>query len=227
MHALPWERLFHRSGDSEVPLAASARTPFSRFLITGAADQGPVRDERLRLLVAIANPTNLPAGMAAIDAAGEVTALADLLAELGGRVEGTLLPGRSGLPGPLKERLAREGWRVIDGAASWSNIQRRLPGQHALHILAHGQFRRDEGRAYLCLEAESGELERVADDEIAVGLSGVHPLPQLVFLATCDSAKRPESAANAFVGLAPKLVEAGVPAVVAMQDLVPVDLATR
>ena len=56
-------------------------------------------------------------------------------------------------------------------------------------------------------------------------MAGVHPLPQLVFLAACDSAKRPENGANPFVGLAPKLVEKGVPAVVAMQDLVPMDLA--
>ncbi len=70
-----------------------------------------------------------------------------------------------------------------------------------------------------------GSVHRVVDQEIVDGLAGVHPLPQLVFLAACDSAKRPENGANPFVGLAPKLVEKGVPAVVAMQDLVPMDLA--
>jgi len=43
---------------------------------------------------------------------------------------------------------------------------------------------------------------------------------QLVFLASCQTATR--SPADAFRGFAPSLVAAGVPAVLAMQDLVPV-----
>ncbi|MCB0086965.1 MAG: CHAT domain-containing protein, partial [Caldilineaceae bacterium] len=46
---------------------------------------------------------------------------------------------------------------------------------------------------------------------------------RLVFLASCQTAAR--SPADAFRGLAPRLVQAGVPAVLAMQDLVPVDTA--
>ncbi len=62
LHALPWERLFHVFGDTDAPLAASAQTPFSRFLITGSGDQPPAQDRIVRLLVAIANPENLPPG---------------------------------------------------------------------------------------------------------------------------------------------------------------------
>jgi formylglycine-generating enzyme required for sulfatase activity len=163
--------------------------------------------------------------------AGEVTALADLLDEQRGRVVGTVLPGRSGLPAALRQRLEQEGWRVVDDVTSWGNIQRLLLGQHVLHILAHGQFVKSDGQAYLLLEDEGGDqtqrgsLRRTADQVIITELAGVHPLPQLIFLAACESARRPEDSANAFVGLGPKLVERGVPAVVAMQDLVPVDLA--
>jgi hypothetical protein len=231
LHALPWERLFHVFGDVEQPLAASAQTPFSRFLVTGAGDQEAVTETALRLLVAVANPVNLPQGFGAVDVAGEVTALADLLAEQRGRVVGTVLAGCSGLPAALRQRLEQEGWRVVDDVTSWGNIQRLLPGQHVLHILAHGQFVKSDGQAYLLLEDEGGDeaqrgsLQRVADQAIIGVLAGVHPLPQLIFLAACESAKRPEHSANPFVGLAPKLVELGVPAVVAMQDLIPVDLA--
>jgi formylglycine-generating enzyme required for sulfatase activity len=231
LHALPWERLFHVFGDVDQPLAASAQTPFSRFLVTGAGDQKAVAEQTLRLLVAIANPTNLPECYGAIDVAGEVAALADLLAEQRGRVVGTVLAGRSGLPAPLRQRLAQEGWRVVDDVTSWGNIQRLLPGQHVLHILAHGQFVKRDGLAYLLLEGEGGgkaqrgSLQRKADQAIIDALAGVHPLPQLIFLAACESARRPEDSANPFVGLGPKLVELGAPAVVAMQDLVPVDLA--
>ena len=181
--------------------------------------------------MAIANPENLPPGFGEIDVAGEVTALADLLAELRGRVIGTVLPGRSGLPAPLRKRLEQEGWEIVEDVTSWGNIQRQLHDQHVLHILAHGLFKQGDDHAYLLLEDEGtvdaarGSVHRVVDQEIVDGLAGVHPLPQLVFLAACDSAKRPENGANPFVGLAPKLVEKGVPAVVAMQDLVPMDLA--
>ncbi len=231
LHALPWERLFHVFGDVDQPLAASAQTPFSRFLVTGAGDQKAVAEQALRLLVAVANPENLPQGFGAIDVAGEVAALADLLAEQRGRVVGTVLAGRSGLPALLRQRLEQDGWRVVDDVTSWGNIQRLLPGQHVLHILAHGQFVKDDGLAYLLLEDEGGDrsqrgsLQRVADQAIIDALAGVHPLPQLIFLAACESARRPEDSANPFVGLGPKLVELGVPAVVAMQDLVPVHLA--
>jgi hypothetical protein len=231
LQALPWERLFHVLGDREAPLAASAQTPFARFLISGLGDQAAVSSRPLRLLVAIANPANLPADLVPLQVASEIVALADLLARLRGRVVGSVLPGCSGLPKALLSRLEQEGWTVHDGVTSWQNIQRHLAGQHVLHLLAHGQFRQSEATAYLLLEHEGsdkvlpGTLERVADQVIVDGLAGVHPLPQLVFLAACDSAKRPEAHVNPFVGLAPRLVEAGVPAVVAMQGPVPIDLA--
>jgi hypothetical protein len=136
LHALPWERLFHEFGDAETPLAASVRTPFSRFLITGAARLPPVAERPLRLLIVIANPENLPPALAAIDVDAEVAALADALAGLRGQASVTLLPGRSGLPDALRGRLEREGWQVIDGPASWRAIQRSLPGQHVLHAYA-------------------------------------------------------------------------------------------
>ncbi len=218
LHALPWERIFHVFGDTDAPLTTSAQTPFSRFLISGAGDQSPVSDRHLHLLLAIANPENLPTELSTLDVAGEAKAMADLLAGLPGKVVGTVLPGRTGLPDELQRRLAKEGWTVADGVTSWKNIQRHLQdGQHILHILAHGQLRND-GKAYLLLEHEGtekvarGSLERVLDQDIVTGLAGVRPLPQLIFLAACESAKRPANDANPFVGLAPKLVESGVPA---------------
>ena len=91
LHALPWERLFHVFGNTETPLSTHARTPFSRFLTSGVVDQPPVQERPLRILVAIANPVDLPDGCAQLDVEGEVTSLADLLANNAGRVQGTLL----------------------------------------------------------------------------------------------------------------------------------------
>jgi hypothetical protein len=244
LHALPWERLFHPFGENDEPLAASAATPFSRFLIGGAGGQPTATTRSLHLLLALANPTNLPDGVAPLDVAREVATLADLLAATQGQVVGALLPGRSGLPADLRQRLLNEGWRIHDGPTSWGNIQRHLHGQHMLHLVAHGQLAADRqhperSSAYLLLENEAGALERVADQTLVDGLNDVRPLPQLIFLAASDSAKRPDGPrpaeghtqpmgmANPFVGLAPKLVQAGAPAVVAMQERVPVELARR
>ena len=58
-------------------------------------------------------------------------------------------------------------------------------------------------------------------------LSNLTPLPQLVFLAACESATRADDDPHPFIGLGPKLVQAGFPAVVAMQAKVPVEMATK
>jgi hypothetical protein len=234
LHDLAWERLFQPVGSRSEALAAKAETPFSRFLISGAGDQPVYATRPLRLLLALANPNNLPVSLAPIDVAGEVTALADLLAASQGQVTGELLPGHGALPAALRQRLLAEGWRIHDGPTSWAHIQRHLHDQAMLHLLAHGQLVVDRQRpahstAYLFLEDESGALARVADQTMIDGLNGVRPLPPLFFLAACESAKRPTEIqpgqATPFVGLAPKLVQAGVPAVVAMQDRIPVELA--
>jgi tetratricopeptide (TPR) repeat protein len=239
LHALAWERLFHRFGDGEAPLAATAQTPFSRFLISGQGDQPATSARPFQLLLVLANPSPLPEALGALDVAGEVSALADLVAAQRGAVQGTLLPGCSGLPTELRQRLLNRGWRIHDGPSSWAAVQRHLHGQQVVHLLAHGRWmahRQPPGQAtaYLLLE-DSGETGQpggpvwVSDQQVVDGLRGVHPLPQLLFLAACESARRPEQAAqaNPFVGLAPKLVQAGVPAVVAMQEPVEMGLAHR
>ena len=66
---------------------------------------------------------------------------------------------------------------------------------------------------------------RVLDDELVSLLARQGVQPRLVFLAACQSATR--SSADAFLGLGPKLVSVGVPAVVAMQDFVTVETARK
>ena len=68
----------------------------------------------------------------------------------------------------------------------------------------------------LYLGKRDGTTEVVRDDEIEDKFRSASKMPHLVFLAACDSAK--PGVGQAFVGLAPRLVQAGTPAVVAMQD---------
>lgn len=242
LQALPWERLFHRFASEPVALATAARTPFSRFLIATAADLPPVQERPLRMLVAIANPEPLPQGLKRIDVERECRALMDLVGAHKGDVQGTLIPGRTGLSDELRQRMRQYGWHIVDGVTSWSNIQSHLYDQHMLHILAHGQLKPSDQNGHeagcLVLEHEGahnvarGAFERVYEDTLVPGLAGISPPPRLIFLAACESASRPRDSAgrlndgiNPFVGLGPGLAQAGVPAVIAMQDRVPMDLA--
>ncbi len=299
LHAVPWELLWSASSK---PVAISADSPFSRFLVSGSGDHPAVLERPLHLLLAIANPETLPYGLNEIEGVEEtVSVLADLVKAENGKIVGTILPGGKPLAKELRERLEREHWTIDDGVTSWQNILEHLPGQHVLHIISHGVFKTadlfsvelelsgelDKGEAvpatlkeefekvdralgpgrrvevelaghtwaindgsrryfmrmetdgltvkqstaYLLLEPHLGDekasnlgVDLVSDETIVSSLTGRLPMPQLIFLAACESAKRPETGVNAFVGLGPRLVEAGVPAVVAMQDEVPMTL---
>ena len=231
LHALDWERIYHYRRGQEVALAATGLTPFSRYTGLEEAEPAPVDARPLHLLFAIANPDGMP--LPAIDVPGEVEALHQALDELrqSGRFRITVMPGHTGLSRDLRERLQAAGVEVAEGSTTPENILRQLPDCHIFHFLGHGSFERVGARgggvATLHLEDEQGRWLRWSDSEIADRLAKLTALPHLIFLAACDTARRPEQSENPFVGLGPKLVAAGVPAVVAMQDVVPMPLARR
>jgi hypothetical protein len=233
LHAVPWERIYHIHHGDEVALAASVLTPFSRNTWLERGEAEAVTERPLRLLFALANPTNLPLYLPALEVEREVAYVHEALGDLSqvGQVEITLLPGRTGLPEPLVDRLQASGYKIEAGPTTLAKIQEHLPGCHIFHLLCHGHFDRQgdqgEGVTHLYLETSEGTWTAVGDEEIVDGLARLGQPPHLVFLAACESAKRVTEAENAFVGLGPKLVKAGVPAVVAMQDIVPVETARR
>lgn len=230
LHALPWERLYHIHRGRLIPLAATALTPFSRYTPLEIADPEPLDKRPVGLLFVISNPKGLPPALAALNVEAETGSLVDAVGDLqvrgGFRV--TVLPGRTGLSAETTRRLESAGIAVAEGAATLDRILHLLESHRLLHFLGHGWYRRTEGgegRATLFLESEGGEAERVHDDELGARLAALESQPQLVFLAACESAKREAGGRHPFVGLAPKLVRSGVPAVVAMQDRVPMDMA--
>ena len=101
-------------------------------------------------------------------------------------------------------------------------------GCHILHLIAHGTYHAARDESYLYLADELNQLDLVSADQFAALLARrladvdqrYEEKLRLVFLASCETAKR--SSKDAFLGVAPQLVTAGVPAVLAMQDLVPV-----
>jgi hypothetical protein len=63
----------------------------------------------------------------------------------------------------------------------------------------------------------------VDDETIVIQMGNLRPQPLLVFLAACESARG--TGQGPFEGLGPKLVQVGVPAVVAMRDQVEMGMA--
>jgi hypothetical protein len=207
LHALPWERL--RDPDGNLDVAASTATPFSRYLAGNWQPGSPIPTRPIKFLVAIANPCNLDAfSLTALDEDAEW----DALCAATNRLDVAL----TRLPQPCTLSAIGDELRQ---------------GYHVLHLIAHGAYRERQRQAALYLADQANQVAVVSDSDFAKMLA--HQLansdPQgedrlrLVFLASCQSATR--SSADAFRGLAPALVNAGVPAIVAMQERVSIKAA--
>lgn len=230
LHALKWERMCDLQG---IPLAVSGLTPFSRYMALAKAEPAPLEEPCIRLLFVISAPSDLEEkGLAQIQVEDEVTRLLRALADVmgGGRCQVTILPGQQGLSPEVQAALGAAGCNLADGNASLDNIAQHLAGQRVFHFLGHGQY--GQGQGWLALEREDGSLQWVGDADLAIRL-GNTPV-RLVFLAACESAKRGEEQAArtsgamaSFQGLAARLVQEGIPAVVAMQEELAVEAAYR
>ena len=216
LHAIPWE-LLRDAADGAAPaqeLAATNATPFSRYLAGRWLPGGPILQRPVRILVAIASPENLD----------------DFeLAEVEVDKEWELLQAVTADADDIELAL-------LDQPCTLTSLETALKkGYHILHFIGHGAYREKagQGQAALYMADDDNQVELVYDEDVARmlnrQLSDADLLAdkrlRMVFLASCQTASR--SPADAFRGLAPRLVAAGVPAVVAMQDLVPVDTARQ
>lgn len=213
LHTHRWELLREpaaAAGGLARSLAADAATPFSRYL-AGAWKPGlPVLDRPLRLLAAIVDTPGLPAGSPPVDVEAERRSLEAALAQAP--------------PGSIE--VSRWLTGPVTPAALAAALQE---GPHILHLVTHGAFSAREKKGAVWLAAEPGDslapdgARYVDEDELAALFGRLAAPLRLVFLASCQSAAR--SPADAFRGVAPKLVAAGVPAVLAMQDKVDMETA--
>jgi hypothetical protein len=204
LHTLPWELL--REGP--VTLSAQADTPFSRYLPIARPWGGPVETRPIRILAAISDPTDVESkyGLPRADVELERRALESAFETVD--------------PGDLRVDY-------LDPPVTLEKLEGRLRSgdYHVLHYLGHGRFSEKRGQAALYMQDGEGLTRLVFDDDLSSMLARRGIQPRLVFLAACETATR--SNAGAFLGLAPKLVSIGVPAVVAMQDLVTVESALK
>jgi len=199
LHTLTWEWLY--SPGTDAAFAASPEVSLSRFMRIDKPLGEPVETRPLKILVVISNPANLSDyNLPALDPNVERQNIEAALIKVQGQVK----------------------CEFLEGYATLGNIRNQLEqGQfHVLHVLSHGYMKQQKG--YLLLQDQEGRGAPVDENIFDDLFLGQHNI-RLVVLAACLSAARSQT--NAFVGLGPRLVEKGIPAVVAMQRRVEVSAA--
>lgn len=204
LHLLRWELL--HDPVSHTPLTTSESLLFSRYL--GSGDLRPIRPRSEALqsaLVVVANPTDL-----------------DQWAPGGDRLAPLDVPGEL-----RRAKTALNGVRITAVTSPGLTLARLLDALHAgcdlLYLACHGAYMGGEPR--LWLENEEGGSAVVSGTELAERIGELAQRPVLVVLASCESAGK--GSGDALAALGPRLAEAGVPAVVAMQGQVSMETAGR
>lgn len=202
LHRLHWEML--RDPQDASPLCTDENLLFSRYL--SSYDWRPVRLQAkgsLNALVVISNPTDLAKNkLAPIDYDGELQRARQALGDI--RVTALPEPG-SGRHATLDDILAALRTQEYD----------------ILYMVMHGALVKvSQGedvvdKATLWLEDNEGKTSYTSGADLAIRLKELQQCPRLAVLASCESAGKDEG--NALAAFGPRLAEAGIPAVLAMQ----------
>jgi hypothetical protein len=206
LHNLRWETLWLPGAPA--PLLTGQNVSFSRFL--GSVDWRPVRlrpEADLRALVVVADPSDAARfGLSPVNREQELAAARTGLSDI-----------------PVTELATR-------GQVTLNNIAAALrEGYDVLYLVAHGKL--VDGAPWLFLEKEDGVTERVPGQDLVARIYELEERPRLVVLVSCQSAgagtvESTGQDSGALSGLGPRLAEAGVPAVIAMQGNVTMQTAT-
>ncbi len=217
LHTVPWELLREPGAPGNAlagralagcVLAADAKTPFSRYLESPSSHGRPVLARPIRVLVAVACPENLADyDLEPLAVADEVQALTAALTAAGNNGNAEFAAGIA--------------TTILTPPITLPQLQAALAaGTHVLHLVAHGRILRS-GEAVIYLADAAQRVAPTSAQEFAGMVARSSGDLRLIFLATCQSgAASPSTTGSVLGGLAPALVQAGVPAVVAMNDSV-------
>lgn len=189
LHRLPWELMY--KADTGDFLGLSPRTPIVRYLELPRAVRPFGLPETLRVLAMAPEP----AGQPALDLQSERRNLETL------------------------ERSVRGLDVVFVASPDLGSLRRSLRDRevHVLHLMGHADFDPHTGQGVIYLQRPDGAAEPVAAESL-VAVVKDFPTLRLVVLNACNTARAGGSGgASAFSGLAPALMRAGLPAVLAMQ----------
>jgi len=195
LHRLRWETLCDPQDSST--LSTSENILLSRY--QSSLDWRPVRLRargELRALVMLANPSDLTEyGLSPVDVPGELERAKQGLGDV---------PVHA-LPEPSSSQHA-----------TLNSLMGRLREQEydILYVVCHGSLVKSE--PWLWLEGDDGKVARCSGSELVTRMKELETRPRLVVLAACESAT--SNSGEALTALGPRLAEAGIPAVLAMQD---------
>ena len=183
---------------SRLFFAQDLNTPMVRYISSGYTPDVLASNGSLKILMVMAAPKNLPPLNMEKEEQVLRQALGDKLAK--GQVELKILHNTTA-----------------------SKLQLTLAEMepHVLHFVGHGEFRNGEGA--LILEDENQQAQRMTAGQLAMTLR--HRGVRLIVLNACQTATGDEG--DAFMSVAPALVLADIPAVIAMQFNVPDTMAIR
>ncbi|MDA0245490.1 MAG: CHAT domain-containing protein [Chloroflexi bacterium] len=184
--------------ESRLFFAQDLTTPVVRYFQRPYTPDTLATSGPLKILMVMADPTNLPR----LDMAKEETTLRRVLAD-------KLTSGQVAL-------------EVVANTTAYK-LQRKVSEMepHVLHFVGHGEFSNGEGA--LVLEDENQQAQRLTAEQLSNLLR--HRGVRLVVLNACQTAAGDEG--DAFMSVAPALVLADIPAVIAMQFNVPDTMAIR
>jgi hypothetical protein len=188
--ALPWEYLYDPS--DEHFLSLSADTPIVRYLDLAQPTHSMAVKPPLKALVMISSPSDAPP----LNVEQEWVRLRQAL-------------------GDLEEQGLIALKRMEE--ATLEALQRRLRqgAYHIFHFVGHGDFDQETQDGVLILENEAGQ-KRPVSGQVLGTLLGDHPSLRLATLNACEGARTSQS--DPYAGVAQRLVQQGIPAVIAMQS---------
>lgn len=127
---------------------------------------------------------------------------------------------------PYTPEKDRPGRKRLE--ATWDNFLERVYNDepHVIHFIGHGKWESEKG--FIAFMNRDGAADWVSEDDL--GRLGTHELPELrlVFLQACEGAASSSNSSNtyqAFSGVANLLAMGNIPAVVAMQYKIRMDIA--
>ncbi|MGO1068804.1 CHAT domain-containing protein [Lysobacter sp. CA199] len=209
LHAVHWELM--REPGKTTPLLFNTSLWFCRFLSSDDFLLRPLSDpDNVQMLAVVANPSDLASRwqQAPIDAQQELRRTQEAI-------------DAEAWHGPRKVTL-----RALDGRASLYNIVSSLRDRYSdiLYLACHGTITPD-GAPRLLLENDEGLGDVVRGEELVQRIAAADERPRLIILASCRGAGGQGD--QALAALAPRLLLAGVPNVLAMQGDVSVKSVER
>ncbi len=188
--ARPWEMLYDARQSEFISL--SQQTPIVRMVETLAPLQPLAVTPPLRILGLVASPANVPP----LDVDREKNLLGQAVGTADGQLELAWAAGGSWRA--LQEQLQQGPW-------------------HIFHFIGHGYFDGATGESALLLADEDGRAAPRNSTEIARLLAD-QPTLRLVVLNACEGAHA--GTQTLYASIAEHLARRGLPAVLAMQDVI-------